>query len=253
MTIGDQLLAAFALYGLPVLFGVVVIASAGVPLPSSFLLVAAGSFVEQGNMDLWWVIALASIGAILGDQIGYGIGRWGGRRVAVRVSGWFGGENRLHDAEASTRKWGGFGIFLSRWLITPLGSWLNLTSGITVYSYPKFLFWDVSGEVLWVVLYVMMGRMFSDRIEALTELLGNLIWVVVGLIAAILLGWMLVRHLRTAHREENEVLPPATRSSTSDKEPMGRLLSRLLQTKGKPSVPIIQADLLLLSGAGHER
>ncbi len=224
MSISDQLLAAFILYGLPVLFGIILIGSVGIPLPSTFLLIAAGSFVEQGEMDLVWVILLASSGAILGDQIGYGIGRWGGRRVALRVGGWFGGENRLRDAEASTKKWGGFGIFLSRWLITPLGPWLNLTSGITTYSYPRFLFWGVTGEMVWVILYVMVGKMFSDRIEALTEMLGNLTWVVVGLIAAILFGWMLVKNFPTAPNEEAELLPAAL-LNTSDQETLGELLS----------------------------
>jgi membrane-associated protein len=214
MSISDQLLAAFVLYGLPVLFGAVLIGSVGIPLPSTFLLIAAGSFVEQGEMNLWWVILLAICGAILGDQIGYGIGRWGGRRLTRRVSGWFGGKNRLLAAEASTRKWGGFSIFFSRWLITPLGPMLNLTSGITTYSYPHFLFWDVAGEAVWVILYVMVGKMFSDRIEALTEMFGNLIWVAVGLIAVIFFGWLLVKNFHTAPKEVFVVAFP----NTSDQE-----------------------------------
>jgi membrane protein DedA with SNARE-associated domain len=224
MNISDQLLAAFILYGLPVLFGVIVVSSIGFPLPSSFLLIAAGSFVEQGEINLWWLILLAIIGAILGDQIGYGIGRWGGHRVVLRVEKWFGGENRLDAAIASTKKWGGFSIFFSRWLITPLGPWLNLTSGVTTFSYPQFLFWDVTGEILWVILYVMAGKMFSDRIEALTEMLGNLIWVVVGIIAAIIFGWMLFKNFRTTplaeKTEENDAL-----LKTSEQEVFEKLLS----------------------------
>jgi hypothetical protein len=50
MTITDQVLAALLLYGLPVLFGVILICSIGVPFPISLMLVAAGSFVEQGEM-----------------------------------------------------------------------------------------------------------------------------------------------------------------------------------------------------------
>jgi membrane protein DedA with SNARE-associated domain len=75
------------MYGLPVLFGAILLGSVGIPLPSTFLLVAAGSFVEQGEMNLLGVISLACIGAILGDQIGYGIGRWGGRRLVLRLDG----------------------------------------------------------------------------------------------------------------------------------------------------------------------
>ena len=223
MSIGDQLLATFVLYGLPVLFGVILVGSVGIPVPGTFLLIAAGSFIEQGEMNLWWVILLASIGAILGDQIGYGIGHWGGRRLVLKASGWFGGVDRLHDAEALTKKWGGFSIFLSRWFITPLGPCLNLTSGITTYSYSHFLFWDIEGEVLWVFLYVTVGRMFSDRIEALTEMLGNLVWVPVGLLAAILFGWLLFKNFRTAPKEEEEVLHAAL-SNTSEQETIGSLL-----------------------------
>ena len=95
MTITDQVLAALLLYGLPVLFGVILICSIGVPFPISLMLVAAGSFVEQGEMKLWQVIAVASVGAVLGDQIAYGLSRWGGRRVINRISRKIGGEANL--------------------------------------------------------------------------------------------------------------------------------------------------------------
>ena len=62
----------------------------------------------------------------------------------------------------------------------------------------RFFVWDVLGEVLWVVLYVMLGKLFSDRVQALVEILGNLAWVVVGLIAAAILGWKLLRYLHPA-------------------------------------------------------
>jgi membrane-associated protein len=135
MSISDQLLAAFVLYGLPVLFGVILIGSVGIPVPGTFLLIAAGSFVAQGEMNLWWVILLASIGAVLGDQIGH----WGGRRLVLKVSGWLGGADRLHDAEVLTKKWGGFSIFLSRWLITILGPCLTHQRYYDVLVSPFFV------------------------------------------------------------------------------------------------------------------
>ena len=173
MSITDQLLAALGLYGLPVLFGVLVVACAGIPLPASLMLVAAGSFTQFGEMKLWQVITVASAGSVLGDQIGYGLGRWGGQ-LAERLSRKLGGEEKLNRAEQFAKRWGGAGIFFSRWLVTPLGPWLNLSSGMTAYSWPRFLFWDVLGEVLWVVLYVMLGEFFSDRVQALAEILGSL-------------------------------------------------------------------------------
>jgi membrane-associated protein len=198
VNITDQLLGALSQYGLPVLFGVIVIATVGIPLPISMMLVAAGSFVELGEMKLWQVIVVASAGAVVGDQIGYALGRWGGHRLVERIRRRGKGTGKIEQAQAFAERWGAAGIFLTRWLITPLGPWLNLTSGMAGYSWTRFLVWDVLGEVLWVILYVMLGVFFSDRVQALVEILGNLAWVIVGLIAAVLLGWKLLRYMKTA-------------------------------------------------------
>ena len=194
----DQLLGLLSTYGLPALFVILAVASAGVPFPVTLLLIASGSFVAQGEMGLWQVLIICSAGAIIGDQIGYWLGRSGGRQFVRRITERFGGAEMIKRAEAFTKRWGGVGIFLSRWLVTPLGPWLNLTSGITGYSWPRFLFWDVLGEVLWVVIYVSLGNIFNDRVGALAELLGNLTWVIVGVIAAVILGWKLLQYFRSS-------------------------------------------------------
>lgn len=195
MNFTDQVLAAFLTYGLPVLFGVILICSVGIPFPISLMLVAAGSFVEQGEMKLWQVIAVGSLAAVLGDQIGYGLSRWGGRRLVDRIGHRIGAQDKIKEAEALTKRWSGAGIFLSRWLITALGPWVNVASGISDYPWRRFLLWDVLGEVLWVVLYVGIGYVFSNRVQYIAEILGNLGWVIVGLILAIILGWQLIHYV----------------------------------------------------------
>jgi membrane-associated protein len=194
LNVTDQLLAAFALHGLPVLFGALVVGCAGLPLPSSLMLVAAGSFVQLGDARFWQVIMLASSGSVIGDQIGYGLGRWGGRH-AERFSRRFNGQEKLKKAEAFAKRWGGPAIFFSRWLVTPLGPWLNITSGLSEYPWAKFLCWDIVGEVLWVVLYVTIGETFSSRVQELVDILGSLSWVILGLALAVLLGWQIFKHI----------------------------------------------------------
>jgi membrane-associated protein len=198
VSFSDQLLAALLVYGVPLLFAVIAIASVGVPFPVSLALVAAGSFAKQGEMKLAPVIIAASLAAILGDQIGYGLSRWGGRRLMNRVTRRLGGVEKIKKAEALSRKWGGPGIFFSRWLITELGPWLNVTSGIAGYPWRRFIFWDVLGEVLWVFLYVMLGYIFSDRVQYIAEILGNLAWAILALIVALIFGWKLFRYFRPA-------------------------------------------------------
>jgi membrane protein DedA with SNARE-associated domain len=198
VNITDQLLAALLVYGVPLLFAVVVIASVGVPFPVSLTLVAAGSFAKQGEMSLLPIIVAASLAAILGDQIGYGLSRWGGRRLIDRITRRLGGAGKIKKAEALSKKWGGPGIFFSRWLVTELGPWLNVTSGITGYPWRHFVFWDVLGEVLWVGLYVMLGYIFSDRVQYIADILGNLAWAILAFIVALILGWKLFRYFRPA-------------------------------------------------------
>ena len=100
MSISEQVLAAVLTYGLPVLFGMLVVAAIGFPLPVSLVLVAAGSFVRQGEMEMVPVILVASGATILGDNIGYGISRWGGRPLIDRITARLGGAEKIKKAEA---------------------------------------------------------------------------------------------------------------------------------------------------------
>lgn len=215
MSVSDYLLSTLGVYGLPVLFGVLLIGCVGVPMPASLLLLAAGSFTEQGEMSLWPVVALSAAGAILGDNAGYILGRWGGRRVSGWLGRLIGGEERLREAESWLKRRQGAAVFFSRWLLTPLGPVVNITSGLTGYSWPRFLLYDVLGEVLWVVLYVMLGRFFSDRVQEMGELLGDFVWMIVGLLVVLVLGWKLLQYFRSRSPEESLAKPPVSLADES--------------------------------------
>jgi len=192
----DQLLAAVTQYGAPALFGIVSIAAVGVPLPITLLLIVVGSMISQGAMDLWWALGAASAGSILGDQAGYAIGRWGGSAAVAKLSGLFGKKDSLQAMEAKARAWGGPGIFVTRWLLSPLGPWINLASGTAGYPWHRFLFWDILGEVTGAAVYISLGRFFSDRVMALDGVLGDVTWAIAALIVAMVLGYQLWTRLR---------------------------------------------------------
>ena len=194
----DQLLAAVSQYGAPALFGIVAIAAIGVPLPITLLLIVAGSMISQGAMNLWWAIGAASAGSILGDQAGYAVGRWGGPALVAKLSGLFGKRASLPAMEAKAKAWGGPGIFITRWLLSPLGPWINLVSGTARYPWHRFLFWDALGEMTGAALYISLGRFFSDRVMALSGFLGDLTWAIAALLAAAILGYQLVAHVHRA-------------------------------------------------------
>ena len=192
----DQLLAALSQYGPPALCGIGAIAAVGLPLPVTLLLIVTGSLVSQGVIDYWWAIVLASAGAIVGDMTGYALGRWGGQALLARLTRLLSKRIGLAEAQKQAQRWGGAAIFFSRWLVTPLGPWMNLASGTMGYPCVRFLIWDVLGEVLCSVLFISVGRIFSDRVLALASLVGDAAWAFVGLGVTAILGMQLWKLLR---------------------------------------------------------
>jgi membrane protein DedA with SNARE-associated domain len=197
----EQLLAAVSQYGAPALFGIVAIAAVGAPLPITLLLIVAGSMISQGAMNLWWTVGAAATGSVLGDLCGYAIGRWGGPAIVEKLSGLLGNHVDLQAMEAKVKDWGGPGIFITRWLLSPLGPWINLASGTAGYPWHRFLLWDVLGEITGAAVFISLGRFFSDRVMSLYAVLGDLTWAIAALLVAIILGYQLLTYLRRARVE----------------------------------------------------
>jgi membrane protein DedA with SNARE-associated domain len=63
----------------------------------------------------------------------------------------------------------------------------------------------VLGEALWVVLYVLLGRLFSDRVQEMSDLLGDFMWMIIGLIFVVILGWNLLKYFRSPSSDEAKV------------------------------------------------
>lgn len=189
----ETLFEYLALYGLPIYFVILVISSAGVPFPITIMLIVTGAFVAGGDMELSHVLALGTAGAVIGDNIGYAIGKYGGRRTIESLTARFGGAENIQKAEDFAHRWGGTGIFFSRWLITPLGPWISITSGISGYPWGKFFVWAVAGEFLWVLIYVSLGLFFSEQVQFVADMVGNLSWFLVGLTAVTIVAWLLFK------------------------------------------------------------
>ncbi|MCG6113157.1 MAG: hypothetical protein MEQ74_13450 [Paracoccus sp.] len=70
-------------------------------------------------------------------------------------------------------RWGGVGVFLSTWLFSPLGPYVNLLASVMRMGWARFSFSDTVGEAIWIGVYVGLGYAFSSRIAQLADLLGN--------------------------------------------------------------------------------
>lgn len=182
-----------AAYGMPVYFAILVVSSIGIPFPITLMVAVAGAFVDAGEMEFWQVVVVGAAGASIGDNIGYALGRFGGRKkidwLAKRIGGW----DKIERAEKFSQQWGATGIFFSRWLLTPLGPWINITSGLACYSWIQFALWDLLGELIWVTLYATLGWAFSNRVQAVASMADNLTWLIFGAVATVVVIMILLK------------------------------------------------------------
>lgn len=189
----ETLMAALADYGPLAMALILGLSCLGLPVPASLVMLAMGSMVEQGDADLVLVLACGIVGSVAGDQIGYAIGRIGGRSAAERQVHRFGAEKGFAEAKRLADRWGGPGVFFTRWLLSPIGPWVNLVAGVTGYSWARFTAWGVSGEIVWVGLYVGLGVLFSQSIQALADLVGDMTGFLAAGVVALALGFVLWR------------------------------------------------------------
>src|SRR5437764_9034465 len=77
--LSNLLLSSLVVYGLPLIFGIVLVASLGVPLPATLVLLTAGALVQQQLLSMTWVLVACLLATVGGDHLGYWLGWWGGR------------------------------------------------------------------------------------------------------------------------------------------------------------------------------
>jgi len=138
-------------YGLWFLFGIVCLESAGLWLPGETALIAAAVLAAKGHLPIAGVIAVAAVAAIIGDNIGY----WLGREVARPLIGRWERLRRYADrvlppAERFFDRHGGKAVFLARFFggLRVTGAWM---AGITRMQWWRFLFWNAAGGIAWAV------------------------------------------------------------------------------------------------------
>jgi membrane protein DedA with SNARE-associated domain len=177
-------------YGLWFLFGIVCLESAGLWLPGETALIAAGVYASKGHLPIAGVIAVAAVAAIIGDNIGYWLGRELGRRVIYRYA-W---TKRLADrvmpqAERFFTRHGGKAVFLARFFggVRVTGAWM---AGIARMEWWKFLFWNALGGIVWAIAVGLVafyaGKAAADAIAHYGVYGGIAIGVAVVLLIAAL-------------------------------------------------------------------
>jgi membrane protein DedA with SNARE-associated domain len=172
-------------YGLVLLFALIAAESAGVPLPGETALIAASILAAQGHYSIVAVIAVAAAAAIIGDNIGYWIGRTGGRAVLERwgpIRRY--AERALPPGERFFKKHGGKTVFIGRFVavLRVTAAWL---AGITHMSWWRFFLWNASGGIVWATGVSLLAYYFGKAAADAVQTYGVYALVAIVVVAAI--------------------------------------------------------------------
>jgi membrane protein DedA with SNARE-associated domain len=177
-------------YGYLAVGGFVLLEDFGVPVPGEILLISAAMFAGAGHLNIALVMVVAVVGAVIGDNVGYAVGRLGGRPLAERWGRFvFLTPERLDRAEGFFNAHGGKVVTIARF-IEGLRQVNGLLAGIAGMHWLKFLGFNALGAVLWVGTWAGLGFLTGEHMVAIYAAFEQYKWYVIGalvLIAAIVI------------------------------------------------------------------
>jgi membrane protein DedA with SNARE-associated domain len=185
--------------GYPAVVLFVMIESSGIPFPGETMLLLASFYAAIDNqLQLPLIIACAALGAIIGDNIGFYVGRTGGKAFIDRYGRYlFLKPQHLERAEMFFAKYGDKTVFFGRF-VAILRAWAAFLAGVNQMRWRTFLLYNATGGILWAIIFGLIGyyagKIFHDnfsRVEHLAStislVLGGMIIVVVVVIVIVVL------------------------------------------------------------------
>lgn len=145
-------------YGYLAVFGAVAVEGFGIPAPGQTLLMAGALLAAHGSMSIEWLLLWVIVAAVLGNSLGYLLGRWGGRLVLGKVGV---SEARLLWVESKFNRYGGSVVVVGRF-VDGLRQLNGIVAGALEMPWWKFTFFNALGAVAWAALWGL-GVYFLDK------------------------------------------------------------------------------------------
>lgn len=184
----------FARYGYWAVFVGVCLENAGVPIPGETALLAGAALSHFGRLSLGGVIGTAVCAAIVGDNVGFAIGRRGGRALAERYGPLLGlTTRRLHLFDAFFHRHGAKTVFIARF-VTGLRVFGAVLAGTSELPWRRFLFYNATGAVAWATTIGVAGYLLAESWETLERWIGRS--GVIGLAVVVLIVMVAYRRAR---------------------------------------------------------
>ncbi len=195
----------------------------GVVFPGEIAVLLGGVAASQGSVPIALVLIAASLGAVLGDQVGYLVGREWGQTVLRKIPDRLLDEDRLQQGRLYIRRMGAKGVVLGRWTAA-LRALVPGLAGMAHMSYPRFLIANIIGGVGWAVSVGVVGYLAGNSYKKVESALGSVSYVLLALIVVGLIAWHLIRKRRErdadAAESAAESADTAAAESPADSEPL---------------------------------
>jgi membrane protein DedA with SNARE-associated domain len=181
-------------YGYLAVAGLVLVEDFGVPAPGETVLIAGAVYAGAGHLNIIAVAAIAVVAAVAGDNIGYAIGHFGGRRLVLRFGRYvFITPKRLDTAERFFTRHGGKVVTIARF-VEGLRQVNGIIAGISGMPWRRFLAFNSLGAVLWVGIWAGLGYLAGNNITAIYDQIRR--YRLYALLAlGLVLVALVVRHL----------------------------------------------------------
>jgi membrane protein DedA with SNARE-associated domain len=206
-----------SIYGCWAVAVIVTLESMGIPLPGETMVIAISIYAAKtGQTHIATVIAAAAAGAILGDNIGYWIGRKFGYPLVVRYGRFLRlNEPRIKLGQYLFLRYGGRIVFLGRF-VAEIRTFGALLAGINCMDWRRFLAANAAGGITWATIYGLGGYLVGDRIPHLLGPAGIILFAAV-IVAAVAMFEFLRRNERRLQAEAEQALPGPLRYLHHDK------------------------------------
>src|SRR2546425_5517829 len=199
--------ALLATYGYLAVFVFVGVESIGLRVPGETMLVTAAIYAgTTGRLSIFWVIVASAAGAIVGDNIGYGIGRTGGYRLVKRYGRYIRlEEDRLRLGQYLFDKHGSKVVFFGRF-VSVLRIFAAFLAGVNRMHWRRFLIFNAAGGIVWSTLYGMAAFLLGKQLLQLSGRV-DLALAIVGVAVIIAVILFLRRNEARLQGEADRVRP----------------------------------------------
>lgn len=148
-------------------------------LPGDSLLFASGAIAAIGSLNVWFIITILCIAAILGDTVNYLIGHFFGRKIVDNPNIPFINQEHIDKTEQFYKKHGGKTIILARF-VPIVRTFAPFVAGVGQMDYSKFISYNIIGGIIWVVLFTMLGFFFGN-LAFIKESFHYAVFAIIGL------------------------------------------------------------------------